>query len=117
MDLFCIGTRVPAVAAAIAVACSGCATQTLYDDDHRFEDGWRHGIVEVVAPAAAIKLDGVRDCRGGAPNDQQFVVVWYRSNHVMRGLILPLDAGQDPKRGTWVLARPDTCSPPVMATP
>ncbi len=117
MDVLSNCTFARAVAAAIAVPCAACATHTLYDGDHRYEDGWRHGIVEVVAPAAAIKLDGVQDCRGSASSDQRFAVIWYRSNHVMRGLILPLTTGQDPKRGAWVLVRPGTCSPPVTGKP
>ncbi len=101
-----------------ALSCAACASGNLYDLDHRYEQGWRQGIVGQVGAASSIKLEGaLQDCRTTAAAEQRFAVVWYRSNHAMRALILPLAVGEEPRPKSWVLVRPGSCSPPAAGSP
>jgi hypothetical protein len=103
----------PPLASALGLLCAACAGWNPYDAEHRYEDGWRPGIVERVAPASSIEMKGAKDCRAAAPSETRFAVVWYRRNHMMRALVLPISPGAEPRPHTWVLVRPESCSPPA----
>lgn len=109
------GDRVRRLVAVAALACSACASGTLYDDEHRHADGWRQGIVQQVGSLTTLQLDAAQDCRAGALAGQRFALVWVRSNHAMRALVLPLAEGAEPRPRDWVLVQPGHCVPPVSA--
>ena len=107
MLLLCIG-----VAAALL---SGCAN--LHDADHRYEDGWRYGVVAAIDTAHEITAKASAnvnaDCRSVLEPDRKYAVVWYRTKHSLRTLILPFGEGVLVKPKDRVMFRPGTCMPLV----
>jgi hypothetical protein len=92
----------------LALALAGCAS--VYDDSHRYEDGWRLAVVSKVAPGNLIDIKATLDCRESLGRDSYYAVTWYRRNHQMRAFVVPVDQSNQPAWNEWVFIRPPMCS-------
>lgn len=103
-----------------AAALVGCAAHPVFEGGRAWEDGWRTGKVERVAPAAELGYRQTYDCRyreGGlgrkAPG--RFAVVGVRTAGGHRHHVVPVVEGMEPSAGEEVLTNHRGCEPITRA--
>jgi hypothetical protein len=109
--------RAVALACVAAVVLAGCASP-IYEGGRAWDQGWREGKVEKVAPASELGGRHTYDCRyrdgAGRSAPGRFAVVGLENMSRHRHQVVPVDPLNEIREGDAVLSNLRNCEPPVV---